>query len=359
MASFKEVSPTAEKRSDRELPTQEDAAVEQPYYSAAERRHVDALLDISEEDFLKELEPHEYHCYSGWEEAVRGWARVAPLSCILLTLKKQRKLKPKEADNQTPLSVDQRLSNADSSASIAENHCESHAAPSNSFKKSTKQQPGSLRDAALQALQQDAPDRTVLNDTQKTTSQLLSEEKTEEEKMLRENHLEYHNLFPKYSVSEYRPAKPQKHSHGPISTVVPIKTFTFLPLIESPYLNPKFVGQLCNGKTSSEGEALDENGFMFDKRSRTRGTRVESVAHAEHPNHSAGLTSKYRTCQHNLNLLSAVRVPVSKRYQVPLSPKPDSVHHTGNSMSKSLRPALHSSTAVGSQAYLHPSCLFS
>lgn len=54
--------------SDEELPVQEDETGKQLYKT--ERAHVDALLDISEEDFLKELEPYEYHCYPGWEEAV-------------------------------------------------------------------------------------------------------------------------------------------------------------------------------------------------------------------------------------------------------------------------------------------------
>lgn len=67
MATLNEVDHTA--APDKEPPAQEDAAGEQPHQTP-ERRHVDALLDISEEDFLKELEPQEYHCYSGWEEAV-------------------------------------------------------------------------------------------------------------------------------------------------------------------------------------------------------------------------------------------------------------------------------------------------
>ncbi|KAK2854117.1 hypothetical protein Q5P01_006778 [Channa striata] len=350
MASFREVTPMVERGSDKEPPAQEDAAVEVPYHRTAERRHVDVLLDISEEDFLKELEPHEYHCYSGWEEAVRGWARVAPLSCILLTQKNQRKLKHKEADNQNP--VDLTHSNADSSASVAEHHCESHAGFSYSSKKSTflNPQPESWHDAALAALQLDAPEWTLLNDMSKIPSQLLGEEKIEEEKMLGETHLESYNLSSKYSLSQYKPTKAQKHSHGPISTVVPIRNFTFLPLVVSPYLNH---GHLCTGKTSSEGELLDENGFTFDKKSRTRGTRVEPLANAEF-----SMNSKYRTCQHGLSLYSAVRVPVPKRYHIPISPKADTVNRTGYSLGKSLTPGLHSSTAVGS-ARLHPSYLFS
>lgn len=70
MSTLKEPDPTSVNDSDKDLPAQEDTAGEQPCCRTAERRHVDALLDLSEEDFSKELEPHEYHCYSGWEEAV-------------------------------------------------------------------------------------------------------------------------------------------------------------------------------------------------------------------------------------------------------------------------------------------------
>lgn len=35
-----------------------------------ERKHIDVLLDISEESLVRDLEPHEWHCYSGWEHAV-------------------------------------------------------------------------------------------------------------------------------------------------------------------------------------------------------------------------------------------------------------------------------------------------
>ncbi|XP_044047129.1 uncharacterized protein C16orf46 homolog [Siniperca chuatsi] len=344
MATLKEVDHTAVNGSDKELPTQKDAVGEQPY-KTPERRHVDALLDISEEDFLTELEPYEYHCYSGWEEAVQGWARVAPLSCILLTQKRYRKPRHKEADNPTPLSVDPTIPNADSSASIAEHNCESHVGQHNSFKKTMllHQHPGSWSNTAVAALQKDASEWPV-------------EEKTEGEGTLRDTPLQPHHLSSKYFVSENRPTKPQKHSHRPNSTVVPIKNFTFLPPIKSPHWNPQKVSvQLCSDKKAPDGETIEENCFMFDKMSRTRGTRVDLVANPELPTYSAALTSKYRSYQHNPHLFSAVSVSVPKRYQVPMSSKPDTVHHTNYSMCKRLTQALHSGNAAGAQAHMHPS----
>lgn len=208
---------------------------------------------------------------------------------------------------------------------------------------------------AVAALQADASEWTVLSAVQKTPSHLLLAEKIEEEKTPSHPH----HLFSKYSVSENRPTKPQKHSHRPNSTVVPIKNIKFLPPIKSPHLNSKFGGQLCSGKKASEGEALHENGFMFDKKSETGGTRGSPVANTEFPTYSAALMSKYHTCQHNLNLFSTVSVSVPKRYRAPISSKPDTVHCSSYSMGKSLTPALHSTAAVGAQGHLQPSCLFS
>lgn len=62
---------------DGELSAPEDTAGE---HKIAERRLVDTLLDISEENFLNETEPDEYHCYSGWEDAV---SELYSLPCCL------------------------------------------------------------------------------------------------------------------------------------------------------------------------------------------------------------------------------------------------------------------------------------
>ncbi|KAM7406215.1 hypothetical protein PAMP_000605 [Pampus punctatissimus] len=341
---------TAVNGSDEELPAQE----------TPERTHADVLLDISEEDFLKELEPHEYHCYSGWEEAVCGWARVAPLSCILLPQKRDWKPKYKEPDNPTPLSVDPTMCNVDSSVSNAEPRCELHVGSHNIFKKSMplNQQMGSCSQTAVEALQPDAPEWSVLSAMQKNMAHLLLDKKIEEEGALRETRLQPHHLSSKYPGSENRPTRPQKHSQRPNNTVVPIKNFTFLPPIKSPQLNPeKASGQLCSGKKAPEGETLEENFYMFDKKSSTRGSRVDS--NPELPTYTAAVTSKHRTCQHNHYLLSAGSVSIPSRYQVPMSSKADIERRTGYSVGKSLTQALHSSTAAGAQAHMHPSCLFS
>lgn len=238
---------------------------------------------------------------------------MAPLSCILLNQKRNRKIKH---DPASP-SADPTQPNAESSASAAEHRCESHTGPSKSFKNGTlsKQQAGSWTNSAVAALQADASHWTVLSDVQKTASHVLLGAKTEEEET------------PGCRVSENRPTKPPKHSRRPNSTVVPIKNFTFLPPIKSPHLNPRFAGQLCV----------------------TRGAGLDAVANIEFSTYSAALTSKYQPGQHNLSLFSPGSVSVPKRLQVPV-PKPDKY---------SLGRSLHSTTAAGAQGQMQPGYLFS
>ncbi|XP_059213078.1 uncharacterized protein LOC131991624 [Centropristis striata] len=345
MATLKKVDHTAVNGSDKELPAQEEAVSEQ----TPERRHADALLDISEEDLMQELEPHEYHCYSGWEEAVHGWARVAPLSCILLTQKRYKKPKHKETDNLTALSVDPTISDADSSASTSEHCCESRVGLNNSLKTSMllNQHAGIWSNPAVGALQKDASEWPVLNAIQKTMSDLVLKDKIKKEEGLRETPSQPHQLPSKYS--ENRSTKHQKHRQRPNNAVVPIKNFTFLPPITS---------QFCSGIKAPAGETIEEDDFMFDKKSgtrRTRGTRVEPIDNPELHSYSAALTSKYRTCQQNPHVFSAVSVSVPKRYQVPMSSRLDTVHCTSYLVGKSLTQALHSDTVAGAQAHMHPS----
>lgn len=236
------------------------------------------------------------------------------MSCILLTQKRYKKPKHKEAENPAPVSVDPAIPNTDSSAGAADHRCEPH-----SFKRSV---PSNQR----------GTEWSVLHAVQKTTSDLLLEEGPS-----------------KYGVPESRPTKPQKHR--PSNTVIPIKNFTFLPPIKSQHLNLQKAG----GKKAPEGETAEESCFVFDKKSGMRGTRADPIA--EPPAYSTALASKYRTCQHNPHphLFSTVSVSIPKRYQVPLSSKADTVHRSSYSVGRSLTQALHTGAAAGAQARMRPS----
>ena len=180
---------------------------------------------------------------------------------------------------------------------------------------------------AVAGLREDASESSVLNAMQTVVSNLILEEKTEVEGRLR------------VSPVQNRPTKHQKPSHRPHNAVLPIKNFTFLPPISSLRLNPQRVG----GKRVAEGETIEENCFIFDLKSGTRGTRLEPVAN---------LTSRYGTCRHDPHLFSAASISLHKRCQVPVSSRRDTAHHTSFSVGKSLK---HPGTAAGAQVHLRPS----
>ncbi|XP_031615418.1 uncharacterized protein LOC116335795 [Oreochromis aureus] len=288
---------TAVDGADGELSVPENPADE---HEIAERRLVESLLDTSEENFLNEKELNEFHCYSGWEDAVYGWARVVPLSCILLTSNTYKKPKHKEADNGTPSSDDPVPSNADSSVSITEQHCESHAGLDN-FKKfvSVNQQTGSWSQTAMAAQQTDAAECPFLKAMQRNQTHLLLEEKIYERGMDKETLSQHHHLSSKYSVPENKPAKPRKHSHRPNNRVVPIKNFTFLPPIKPPHLIAKASDHLCRHKKTPEKQTSEKNCFLLDKQRGTRGTRVDTATNSDISTFSAALTSKYQTFWQN------------------------------------------------------------
>ncbi|KAG7482848.1 hypothetical protein JOB18_032202 [Solea senegalensis] len=259
-----------------------------------ERRLTDVLLDISEETFVKELEPPDYHRYSGLEEAVCGWARAAPLSCILSTQHKYRRPPNEAADNPEPSSVD-----PESSASIAEHRCGSQAGRRYTLKKSTplEKHVDLLSDTVVAPLRLDAPERPVFSATQG------------EEGTLRETSLQRHHPSSKYSDNRLtkphknnpRHSNTMKNSHKPTNTLVPITNFTFFPPIKPPHLDAKIKGH--SGKKAPEGEMFEEDWFMFGKKSDTSD---------EFHSYTAALTSIHRTCQHKPLLFSTLSVALPK-----------------------------------------------
>ncbi|TNM91191.1 hypothetical protein fugu_003480 [Takifugu bimaculatus] len=176
-------------RGSEELPAAEEAA--EQLYESPGRRHVDALLDISEEELLRDLEPLEYCCSSSWDEAVRGWARAAPLSCVLVT---QNCKKPKQKDCAEPP-----LPNAEGSAS-------------NNTPDQLNQHAGCRRRASSTG------PPPIIRAVQKSPPADLGQ-----------------------APVKTRPAKIQRPSHT-TNTVVPIRHFTFLPPIVYPHLRRPIPG---------------------------------------------------------------------------------------------------------------------
>ncbi|KAM3625882.1 uncharacterized protein V6R79_019177 [Siganus canaliculatus] len=307
--------------------------VEEKLYSRPERSHVETLLDLSEEETMKDLELHDYHFFSGWEEDIQGWTRAAPYSCLLLAPKRWSKSRHKDMDNLLSSSHDPTHRGADSSAYIAGHHCESHIDLPDSFKKSMTfdQHTGFWSKNTVTDLQRDASKWP-----QNITSKSLLSLKEEED-------------IPREASIQIRPSR--KHIQKSNNTVVPIKNFTFFPPIHSLHVNCQgFIGQ-----ETQERESMEGNCYMSEKKSQTRGTRSESIVNPVLSTHSAVLISKYRTYLHNPQLSSGVGASSPRRYQVSVSSKHDTVHCSSYSVSKRLTQTLHPGAAVGAQAQMHPS----
>ncbi|XP_051919506.1 uncharacterized protein LOC127599533 isoform X2 [Hippocampus zosterae] len=208
------MNPTAMDGSDEENPDQEDAVEEQLY--KAQRIHVDVLLEMSEEAFLKETEPHEYHCYCGWEEAVRGWDRVAPVSCILLPQKKDKKPKPRKDTTDNPPSTHAETIHGDTLAMSGEHCGESQSSPHYS-KKSTPSSQKAI-------IEPESPEWHAMDGAEEDSSHLLHEERSHV------SGIPLHLQHLPSNMTKGRQPKPMKRQTK--SKVVPITNFTFLPPIK-------------------------------------------------------------------------------------------------------------------------------
>lgn len=173
---------------------------------------------------------------------VRGWTRVAPLSCVLLSQKGYKKANDK-------MSTDPPFPKAESSASVKT------SAQLNQHTGSCSSSTGAAH------LQKDASQWLILNQMQRTMSPLSLGEDTEDHGELRETHV------------ENRPTKCQSSN-----TAVPLRHFTFLPPIATPHSNPQVVsGEFWGGKKALEGKNTKGKCFGLDKKSRTTGIRAGTV----------------------------------------------------------------------------------
>ncbi|XP_066541378.1 uncharacterized protein C16orf46 homolog isoform X2 [Hoplias malabaricus] len=126
---------------DEKTETMED--LEWGTHQCLDREHVNALLDISEEHTFKEQDPYEVQHQGGWDEAIQGWRRSAPLACLFQTQKKGKKVKPDIIDFHCILCADLKdpklseLCVSDGVATSSESSCETAEEPMNNSIPST------------------------------------------------------------------------------------------------------------------------------------------------------------------------------------------------------------------------------
>ena len=303
-----------------------------------DRGYVDVLLEISEEALMDDLEPYEYHCYQGWEEAVWGWTRVAPLASIVVAEKSGHKSKNKDAEHGSLTTAKQHK--------LAEKNsyeCLRSATRNSNLSSSKRIFTKSISSSAAS----ETPEIPVIEDKSKTVCQVVSEDQTRDVGSPFQSYRE----VSKYNLAGYRSPKPRRNSQSTNNAMVPIKNFTFLPPIKL----PKNHQQNISGNKHQVCETDTQCFLIIDKINQVRQTKGDLV-NTELPKdaYNEAVSSKYRTCQRNLNYYSAVSVSVPNRYSVAVSSKPETLHPTGYSVSK----ALCSSTA-NRQFHLQPRYLYS
>ncbi|XP_047010605.1 uncharacterized protein C16orf46 homolog isoform X2 [Ictalurus punctatus] len=67
---------------------------------------VEVLLDISDEISVKEQEAYKIPDQTGWDDAIQGWGRCSPFSCLFTAQRKSKKLKPEISASHCVLCTD-------------------------------------------------------------------------------------------------------------------------------------------------------------------------------------------------------------------------------------------------------------
>lgn len=217
---------------------------------------------------------------------VRGWTRVAPLSSIFVSPKRNKNRTTKRAESPGRLSGDVALHNTDTSAK-------------KSIELNQSSVPWSDTSAAVVAGVSESP---MFDAFWRNIPEMLPEENPKK----KGSH--------KDSPAKSKSAKNSKSIHKSINTVVPIKQFTFLPPIEELQLNPQLINEQIYPQRLLEGESSEKHVFALDKKGGMKGTRMDTVM-----NHDPGLYSKLHVSQCNSQLLSTFSVSIPNRYQVSLS----------------------------------------
>ncbi|MEQ2296622.1 hypothetical protein AMECASPLE_026554, partial [Ameca splendens] len=256
---------------------------------------------------------------------VRGWARVSPMSCILMNQKNQDKAKHEEADNPATLVLNRTLSKAGSKASLVEQYCKFHAGLPNI------KEAGSMDHHAGPWGPTEWP---VHNTTQKYLPGSFFEGKMEKKGMLRETTSSPSHLSSQSSLSGSRALKAQKHTIRDV-TVVPIKNLTFLPPIISPQTKPKVNTHVCRGKKTPDAKIFHKP----EKRIGVSRTQLDIAAYSDLPLVSTAPTVSHQACQQNPHLFPAVGVSVSRR-QPSISLKPDTLDPTRYSLDNNMSQAM-------------------
>ncbi|CAL9701778.1 unnamed protein product [Knipowitschia caucasica] len=296
---------------------------------SADRRHVNVLLDLSEEETKKDLQPHEYHCSPGWDEAVCGWRRVAPYAGLFLA--EDTGPRPKHKD------IEHDASTSGESVRLVKQPNDTKLQPST--RRSTNTMACIKHNGSNQSPQ--IPEISSGDAICKNMAQIVLEDQTRDPR----TSFPHRQVISKCALADSKSQKPRTNFFKTNYTLAPIKNLTFLPpIINMPHQH--------NLNKYQQSVSNMENCFIIDKLSRIRGTKGDLVYTTELPKDiNTETTSKFRTCQHDPHYYSTVSVSVPNRHHVTVSSKPETLHPR-YSVSKALR----SGTAANKPLQIHPSC---
>ncbi|KAK7913026.1 hypothetical protein WMY93_013237 [Mugilogobius chulae] len=182
-----------------------------------ERRHVNILLDLSEEEITKDLHPYEYRCNQGWEEAVCGWERVAPLTTLLLAEKTDNKPKHKETerDSSTSLEPDSDLTSETQMRP-----------PTGSRPSQSSQNTWAINKHNESNPTPEIPEIPPVEGISRTTANLVMGDQTRDTR----TPFQHQQVIPQCNLAGNRSPKTRKNSLKTNNALVPIKNFTFYHL---------------------------------------------------------------------------------------------------------------------------------
>ncbi|XP_007549988.1 uncharacterized protein LOC103136607 isoform X1 [Poecilia formosa] len=275
-----------------------------------ERKHIDALLDISEQSFMRDLEPHEWHCYPGWEHAVHGWDRVSPLCCVMMNQKGQDMAKQKEAESPATSGTNRTPPKVGSTASLMEQHCKPNTGQPNVKEAASPNHQLGPQDQATSprhsATQKSVPGSSEKKWVARETSPVLRHTSQS-------------------SPPESKSSKAQKHTVRHDVTMVPIKNFKFLPPISSLQKDNK-------GKKTADAKSL----CRLEKGIKATRTGLNATANLERPVSSSSSNDSHQQRQQSPNLSLSGCVSVPNRRKSSISPRMDTLHPTVYSLGKNM-----------------------
>ncbi|XP_062860582.1 uncharacterized protein C16orf46 homolog [Trichomycterus rosablanca] len=289
------------------------------------REQVDVLLDISEESSLKDQDGYEFITQTGWHEAIQGWGRCSPFSCIFQAQQKGKRVKSEVIDPHCLLCAD--LKNVKLS--------EIHVPERNATELSAETAPEPLKNTV--PLSYDQLRRTF--STVSTSSEEEQSDFTSQERCIKPERLGNKLLLRSeqctHSKSLPHPIQPDPSclflKDKKVGKVALTGNLLVLPPVKGQTISIANLG-ISNILKKKEVHHLlpaDEEGSVVAPCSATGSAMVVEKMNSDFKptvdTFQGSFTSKEVSVQNKYQLLSALSIPVSRRGQMPINTLTDTL----------------------------------